>query len=80
MTSEIIGPSKPNGNSNGQTEFLQLAALLEISRHAVSLDAEPLLGLMLDQLKTIVDYTSAAVMVIVGDELTILAFRGARHQ
>jgi len=69
-----------NKEISRELQLRQLTALLEISRRAVSLDTEPLLGLILDQLKTIVDYSSAAVMAIAGDELTILAFRGSRNQ
>lgn len=69
-----------NQKISHELQLRQLTALLEISRRAVSLDTEPLLGLILDQLKTIVDYSRAAVIAIAGDELTILAFRGARNQ
>src|SRR5262245_22137519 len=39
----------------------QLSALLEVSRSlSATLELRPLLGLVLDQLRTVVDYTSAA--------------------
>ncbi len=55
----------------------ELTTLLEVSHSlASSLKLEPLLGLILDQLKAVVDYDGAAVMTLEGEDLTTLAYRG----
>ncbi|MCK4450594.1 MAG: PAS domain S-box protein, partial [Anaerolineae bacterium] len=55
----------------------ELSTLLEVSHNVAStLELEPLLGLILDQLKAVVDYSGAAVMALEGENLTILAYRG----
>ncbi len=55
----------------------QLSTLLEVSRSLAStLKLEPLLGLILDQLKAVVDYDGAAVMTLEGEDLVPLAYRG----
>jgi len=55
----------------------QLSTLLEVSRNVAStLELKPLLGLILDQLKVVVDYDGAAVMALEGEDLTTLAYRG----
>jgi PAS domain S-box-containing protein len=55
----------------------ELSALLQVSHKLTStLELEPLLNLILDQLKTMVDYTGAAIMVPQGDELAFLEYRG----
>jgi PAS domain S-box-containing protein len=51
----------------------ELASLLEISHTVAStLQLDPLLGLILDQLKTVVDYTGSAILAVDGEELIIL--------
>ena len=80
MTTNLVKLSQSNGNNSEQAEFLQLAALLEITHHIVSLDTEPLLGLVLDQLKSLVKYTCAAIVALAGEELVVIAFRGPDHQ
>ena len=42
---------------------------------ASTLELEPLLGLILDQLKAIVDYTSVSILTL-AEEVTVLAYRG----
>jgi PAS domain S-box-containing protein len=55
----------------------QLRTLLDVSRHVAStLDMQTLLGVVLDQLKLVLDYTGAAVFALEGDDLQILAYRG----
>jgi len=55
----------------------ELATLLEVSETVAStLELEPLLGLIIDQLKTVVDYDAASVMVLDDDVLRLLAYRG----
>jgi len=55
----------------------ELSTLLEVSHNVAStLELEPLLGLILDQLKAVVDSTGAAVLALEGDVLAILAHRG----
>jgi signal transduction histidine kinase len=54
----------------------ELSTLLKVSYTAAStLELEPLLGLILDQLKTIVDYTSVSILTL-AEEVTVLAYRG----
>jgi signal transduction histidine kinase len=55
----------------------ELSSLLEIS-HAVAstLQLKPLLGLILDQLKTIVEYTGSSILTVEGEELVFLDHRG----
>ena len=55
----------------------ELATLLEVSHNVAStLELEPLLGLILDQLKVVVDYSSSTILVLEGQDLTILGGRG----
>jgi len=55
----------------------ELSTLLEVSRNVAStLELEPLLGLILDQLRSVVGYDAASVMVVDGQQLRILAYRG----
>ncbi len=56
----------------------QLATLLDVSYNVSSeLDLEPLLGLILDQLKTVVDYGAAAILVLEEGALAVREYRGA---
>ncbi|MBC7251238.1 MAG: GAF domain-containing sensor histidine kinase, partial [Anaerolineae bacterium] len=41
-----------------------------------TLELESLLDLVLDQLKTVVDYTGASILILDGDELSVCAYRG----
>ena len=51
----------------------ELSSLLEISHTVAStLQLDPLLGLILDQLKTVIDYTGSAILVVEGEELIVL--------
>jgi PAS domain S-box-containing protein len=55
----------------------QLTTLLDISQHVTStLEMQPLLGVILDQVREVVAYTAASIFVLDGDELCILAYRG----
>jgi len=55
----------------------ELSTLLDVSRNVVStLELEPLLGLILDQLKALVDYDGAALLTLQGDALVVLDYRG----
>ena len=55
----------------------ELAALLEISREIVAqLELEPLLAHILVTLKTVLDYTGAAVALLEGDEMLIVDYAG----
>ncbi len=73
LKNKTNGHKSANGADNRSR---QLAALLEVSRHVVSLDTEPLLGLILDQLKQVVDYQSGAIVALDEDQLTVTAVRG----
>ena len=54
----------------------ELASLLDISHTVAStLQLKPLLRLVLDQLKTVVDYTGASILTVEGDELVFLDSR-----
>lgn len=56
----------------------ELSTLLELSRNVTStLELEPLLELILEQLRAVVEYTGATVFSLRGgEELTVLAYRG----
>jgi signal transduction histidine kinase len=55
----------------------ELTTLLDISHDLAStLDLEPLLDLILDQLGTVVDYDAASIMILEKETLKILAYRG----
>ncbi len=55
----------------------ELSLLLDISRGVAStLDLKPLLELILDHLKTVVDYSGTAIMTRDGDALVIVGQRG----
>ena len=55
----------------------ELSTLLEISRHvALTLELEPLLDLILDHLKAVVDYDGATISSLEKGVLTPLAYRG----
>ncbi len=55
----------------------ELSSLLELSHSLVStLDLERLANLVLDQLKTVVDYTGCALLHVVDEKLCVLAYRG----
>lgn len=58
-----------------------LATLLETTRTVVStLDLEPLLNLILDQLERVVAYTGSVIMELDEDALVVLAYRGPAAQ
>jgi PAS domain S-box-containing protein len=55
----------------------ELTLLLDISRSVAStLDPQPLLQLILEQLETVIDYTGTAVLIREGDDLIIAGQRG----
>jgi PAS domain S-box-containing protein len=55
----------------------ELSTLLDVSHNVAStLELEPLLGLILKQLKPVVDYDAASVMVLEEEKLRLLAYRG----
>jgi PAS domain S-box-containing protein len=55
----------------------ELATLLQVSHDVSStLELEPLLDLILDQLKTVVDYVGASILILEGEELVAQAYRG----
>lgn len=55
----------------------QLSTLLDLSHDLAStLELEPQLGLILDQLKSVVDYTGASIFKLEGDLLKLVAYRG----
>jgi PAS domain S-box-containing protein len=55
----------------------EISALLELARNVAStLELKPLLALVLSQLKTVVDYTGAAIATFEGDNLVFLDYQG----
>jgi PAS domain S-box-containing protein len=55
----------------------ELSTLLELSRDVAStLELEPLLRLILDQLRTVVDYTDSSLLVFEGEDLVTVSYRG----
>ncbi len=55
----------------------ELASLLEISATVAStLQLKPLLGLILDELKRVIDYTGSSILIVEGEELVFLDHRG----
>jgi signal transduction histidine kinase len=55
----------------------ELSSLLKISHTVAStLQLKPLLGLILDQLKTVVDYSGSSILAVEGEELVFLDDRG----
>src|SRR5262249_42296819 len=55
----------------------ELSTPLEASRQLASTrELQPLLGVMLDCLKEVVEYESASVAELQGDEVAIIAYRG----
>jgi signal transduction histidine kinase/predicted hydrocarbon binding protein len=55
----------------------ELSTLLEVSRSLIStLELQPLLELILEKLKGIIDYDGASIMVQEGPALQVLAYRG----
>ena len=55
----------------------ELSSLLEISHTVAStLQLKPLLGLILDQLKIVVDYTGSAITTLEGEDLVLIATSG----
>lgn len=64
-----------NRKSNGHK-----AARVPQNTPPIFSDTEPLLGLILDQLKDVVDYSSAAILALTGTDFSILALRGPAPQ
>jgi len=55
----------------------ELSTLLKVSQDISStLELSTLLDLVLDQLKAVVDYTGASILILEGDELSVCAYRG----
>jgi signal transduction histidine kinase len=55
----------------------ELSTLLEISRNVTAtLDLPTLFSLILDQIKTLIDYSGATIFTIQGDEFRVLDYRG----
>ena len=55
----------------------ELSTLLDVAHHVAStLALEPLLGVILDQLKEVVDYDGASVLVLDDETLRVMAYQG----
>jgi two-component system nitrate/nitrite sensor histidine kinase NarX len=60
-----------------QERTRELATLLQVSHDVNStLELQPLLDLILDQLRTVIDYTGASILILEGEDLTVQAYRG----
>jgi PAS domain S-box-containing protein len=60
-----------------QERTRQLSALLEVSRTVAStLEIDPLLNIILQQLKNVIEYTGAAIVTLEGDEFVIQEYQG----
>jgi signal transduction histidine kinase len=60
-----------------QERTRELSSLLDISHTVAStLQLKPLLGLILDQLKLVIDYTGSSILTVEGEELVFLDHRG----
>lgn len=59
----------------------ELRTLLNVLHNVTStLELQPLLELILDQLRSVVDYTGASVMALQGNALSVVAYRGVIAQ
>ncbi len=62
-----------------QERTRELATLLEVSHNVAStLELKPLLGLILDQLKSVVEYSGASINTLEEESLVIVEYRGFR--
>jgi len=60
-----------------QERTRELSTLLAISNQVAStLELSPLLSLILDQLKVMIDYTGLSILLLEGDELIVREYRG----
>jgi PAS domain S-box-containing protein len=67
--------------AEAQSRSRELAALLEVSRAVAStLDTRTLMGVILDQLKTIIDHTGSAILTLVDGDLRIVDARARGGQ
>ena len=59
----------------------ELSTLLQVAQNVAStLELEPLLGLILEQLKLVVDYSGAAILELEGQDLIVRAYYGPISQ
>lgn len=64
-----------------QERTRELSSLLDVSHTVAStLQLKPLVGLILDQLKTVIDYTGASILTVDGEDLVFLDHRGPISQ
>jgi PAS domain S-box-containing protein len=60
-----------------QERTRELMTLVEVSQNITStLDLEPLLGLILDQLRPVLDYSGASIMTLENGSMMVQAYRG----
>jgi two-component system nitrate/nitrite sensor histidine kinase NarX len=77
------GAAIENARLFGRAERVarELATLLEVSRNlAGTLALEPLLGVVLEELRAVIGYGSAAILTLEGDELLVRDYRGPRRR
>ncbi|MBV9228136.1 MAG: PAS domain S-box protein, partial [Chloroflexi bacterium] len=59
----------------------ELATLLEVSHNVAStIELKPLLDLILDQLKVVVDYSGSAITILEDDDLVLIGTRGPESE
>jgi PAS domain S-box-containing protein len=74
-------PALPGPDDREAAGARELTTLLEIARNvAATLELEPLLGLILDEVGAAVEYHSAGMLLIEGDMLVQLALRRPNHE
>ncbi len=79
---DLVNPviDSPNSKNPGQAGKTGGVIREAFRSKVISVDTEPLLGSILDELKQTVDYQSAAIVVLTGGQATVLAFRGSVSQ
>ncbi len=59
----------------------ELSTLLDVAHNVAStLEPEPLLGVILDQIGRVVDFTGGSILAVEGDHLSVAAYRGPMPQ
>ncbi len=76
-TTERLYLTIPGTSDDLEKRTRELSLLLEVA-HAVAstLEVQPLLSTILTHLRTVVDYSGAAILRIQGDQLTLLDYQG----
>lgn len=74
---EALRESQRRLEEQSEARTREVATLLDLSLNlAVTINLEPKLDIILDQLKSVVDYTGASIMQLDGSYLQVVAYRG----